>query len=129
MTNPTVIGLCLQSCKSLLTSPTRSLLSRGMGLSTSSCMSSSAITSAVFAPVIKKKKQRESFPFTSATPQSDDCKQSICKIQRKKDRSASSNMSALKIDTTQFEDIHKMVGSIYSSEMAFQCHLKKLCLS
>lgn len=73
-------------------------------------MSSSAITSAVFAPVIKKKKQRESFPFSSATPQSNDCKQSLCKVPRKKDRSASSNMSGLKIDTTQSDDIHKMVG-------------------
>ena len=89
-------------------------------------MSSSAITSAVFAPVIKKKKQRESFPFTSATPQNDDCKQSICKIQRKKDRSASSNMSALKIDTTQFEDIHKMVGSIDNSEMVFPMSSQKI---
>lgn len=72
-------------------------------------MSSSAITSAVFAPVNKKKKQRESFPFSSATPQSNDCKQSLCKVPRKKDR-VSSNMSALKVDTTQSDDVHKMVG-------------------
>ena len=73
-----------------------------MGLSTSSCMSSSAISSAVFTPINKKKKLRETFANSSLN--SCDEKQSLCKVPRRKDRLVPNSMPPLKIDTAQCDD-------------------------
>lgn len=77
-----------------------------MGLVASSCMSSSAISSAVFAPINKKKKHREVFPQSSATQSVYDDKLSapFCKQPRRKDKTQTSKTPQLKIDVTEDDD-------------------------
>lgn len=71
-------------------------------------MSSSAISSAVFTPINKKKKHREILnqKKDEALFSSNSCddKQTIFKVPRRKDRLVPNSMPPLKIDTAQCDD-------------------------
>jgi hypothetical protein len=87
-------------------------------------MSSSAISSAVFTPINKKKKLREIFANT--TTNGCDDKQSLCKVPRRKDRLVPNSMPPLKIDTAQCDDsVLKAVpqNSIFNQFLDFAASL------
>lgn len=73
-----------------------------MGLVASSCMSSNAISSAVFSPITKKKKLREVFPHSSSTyPNNDDKNSSQCgKQPRRRDKKKSGTLQTMRIDVS-----------------------------
>lgn len=67
-------------------------------------MSSSAISSAVFTPINKKKKHREILNQKKDEANTCDDKQTIFKVPRRKDRLVPNSLPPLKIDTAQCDD-------------------------